>query len=126
MALDIDSKYLTDGGELNLAGFIQGKVGFSLTDINIATITVSRSAEYEEAAKDVEERTRDLCWADALILYITKDSKSETDGGSTQSETTSNYSKDEAQDMAMYLYEKWGEVFSDSSDSIDGSPTNLW
>lgn len=123
--LDIPEKYLTTENDLNLAGFIQGKVGYSLTDLNILTITTARNTDYSLAAKDVSERVQDLCWADALILYISKDSKQITDGGSTESETTSGYSKDESKEFAMSLYAKWEEDFIDPDNYVTDA-SNLW
>lgn len=124
MALSIDGKYLTDTEDLNLAGFIQGKVGYSLSDLNILTITTARGADYKLAAKDISERLRDLCWADALILYLSKDSKKEQDGGTSQTESVSGYSKDETKEFAMYIYGKWGESIVTLNEVTD--ITDLW
>lgn len=123
MALDIPEKYKTGEGDLNLAGFIQGKVGFTLTDLNVLTITTNRNANYEDAAKNVDERTRDLCWADALIIFVSIENTSIQDGGSSESRSIP-YSRDEAERYAMYLYGKWGEDIISANEVTD--KTDLW
>jgi len=111
---------------MTIEDWIQGKVGFSLTDNNISAILVDREVTPGADAATVPIRTRELCWADALTIYLSKDSKSLTDGGTTESEQISGYSKDETKDLAIWLYEKWGESVPVSSKMIVKDASHLW
>ena len=111
---------------MTIEEWIQGKVGFTLTDFNIQAILVDRSVTAGTDASLVEVRDRELCWADALTLYITLENKRIQDGGSSES-IGAAYDRDEARQLALYLYGKWDEdVPTQLNLAITGKKTYYW
>jgi hypothetical protein len=111
---------------MTIEEWIQGKVGFALTANNISAILVDREVTPGVDASTVPIRTRELCWADALTIYLSKDSKSRTDGGTTESESISGFSKDEIKSLAIWLYEKNGESIPIAANTVVKDASHLW
>lgn len=96
-----------------IENWIKGKVGFNITDLNISAILDDRGVVPETDTADMELRTKELCWADALMMYVTSANKGAyqvTDGGSTETEGSEYFvDRDDIQAFAESLYAKWDE-----------------
>lgn len=110
--------------------WLQGSVGFTLTDDNINFIFVNRGVTYGEDATTMTEKQRDLCRADALTIFLSSSNKGsikEQDGNSSRSTASESFTyRDDAQRLAIYLYEKWGEVAPGISANTVSNKSYLW
>jgi len=111
--------------------WLEGAVGFDLTVNNISFILDNRGVTPASDSADMTEKQKDLTRADALTIFLTssnKGSHKKQDGNSSESTSGESFTyRQEAQRLAIYYYEKWGEVVPDtSSDSVTGTPTNMW
>jgi len=110
--------------------WLRGAVGFTLTDLNIETIFLTRGVSLDADASTMSEQEQDLCRADAYVIYLTSSNKGAykiQDGDSSESIGSESFTyRKDIQRLAMILYEKWGEEMPfELSDTIK-SGTNLW
>lgn len=87
-------------------------------DFIYATLLSRGVEDDEQTVGETDERTRDLCLADAYCGAAISSTKSgtqgEADGGWTHYVAIKNVvSRDALMQMAKDLYGKWGEPFSD-------------
>lgn len=115
---------------MTIEEWIQGKVGFTLTDLNIASILVDRGIVSGTDATLVEVRVRELCWADALTIYVTSSNKGSyqiKDGDSGETYGSEYFvDRDEAKSLAIWLYTKWGEAVPVSITTEIKDVTQMW
>jgi hypothetical protein len=111
--------------------WLKGSVGFELTDLNVSFILENRGVDETDDSSEMTEKQKDLSRADAYTIYLTSSNKGgvKIQDGST-SESTSGESftyRQEAQRLAIFYYEKWGETIPDTTnDNVTSSPTYLW
>lgn len=110
--------------------WLQGSVGFELTENNINFVFLNRGVTYGEDASTMTEKQRDLSRADALTIYLSssnKGSEKEQDGNSSRTSASESFTyRDDAQKLAIYLYEKWGEVAPGIAGSQVENKTYMW
>ena len=110
--------------------WIQGKVGFTLTDLNIEAILSDRNVTAGTDTSTIEVRTRELCWADALTIYVTSSNKGSyqiKDGDSGETYGSEYFvDRDEAKSLAIWLYTKWGESVPVSITNAITDITQMW
>ena len=112
-----------------IENWIQGKVGFTLTDLNVEAILTDRNVTAGTDVSTLDQSTKELCWADALTIYVTSSNKGSykiQDGNSAETEGSEYFvDRDEAKSLALYLYGRNGESPITSSDEISNA-SNLW
>lgn len=110
--------------------WLKGSVGFTLTELNIQFIFENRGVTYDADASTMSEKQKDLSRADAYTIYLTSSNKGgykQQDGNSSLSENGESFTyRDEAQRLAIFYYEKWGEVPPNTTGNIIGNGTNRW
>jgi hypothetical protein len=94
--------------------WLQGKVGFSLSDLSVSSILDDRNITIGTVANTLTEKQKDLCWADALMIYVTSSNKGsyKIQDGSSAETLGSEYfvDRDSIQNFAYALYSKWDET----------------
>jgi len=99
-----------------------------LTDGFILATLLHRGIDDDETTvASVDERTRDLCLADAYFSAAISSQKSgtqgESDGGWTHYVAIKNViNRDALLNMARSLYEKWGEVLPSTAPKVALKP----
>jgi len=110
--------------------WLRGAVGFELTDNNVSFVLENRDVTAGSDSGDMTEKQKDLTRADAYTIYLTSSNKGATkiqDGNSSQSKGGESFTyRNEAQRLAIYYYEKWGEVVPDTVGNVINNATNLW
>jgi len=110
--------------------WLQGSVGFDLTDFNIQSIFIKRDVEYGGLATDMTEKQQDLSIADACVIYLLSSNKGtnkKQDGNSSKSDGGESFTyRDEVAKIAIALYEKWEVVPPSILGNVITNATNLW
>lgn len=109
--------------------WLRGSVGFTLTDFNVEFVLDNRDVLLTDDSSTMTERQKDLCRADAMTIFLSSSNKSgekKQDGNSSRSDSGESFTyRDDVQEMAIYLYNKWGEVPLSQGATIK-SATNMW
>lgn len=110
--------------------WLTGQVGFELTDLNIKSIFVNREVTYGADAETLSEKQKDLCRADAYTIFLSSSNKGSEklqDGNSSKSTAGESFTyRDDVQEMAIYLYNKWGETPILSANNQVSNKSYLW
>lgn len=115
---------------MTLAAWLRAKLDpiIDFSDEFIFATLLHRGVDDDETmVADVDERTRDLCLADAYYGAAISSTKSgtqgESDGGWTHYIAIKNVvSRDALLRLAKDLYDKWGEPFADPKPKIRLKP----
>lgn len=104
--------------EYTLASWLQGKVALTITDETISSICFDREVEPSMAARECDQKTRDLCLADLYMWCATLPTSTATiddkNGNWEHKEgsvTMSGADKKQYRLLAKRLYKKWGVPF---------------
>ena len=112
-----------------ITDWIKAKVGFTMTSGQCEAIVTDRGIELTADTVDLTQAQKELCWADALMLYVTSPNKGAytIKDGDSQETLGSEYfvDRDEVKRFALWLYQKWGEGIEDNSFTVK-SVTHLW
>lgn len=110
--------------------WLRSKVNFELSDLSIESILLDRDVPYDGDAADMTEKQRDLTRADACVIFLlssNKGSEKKQDGNSSLATAAESFTyRDNAQDMAKFWYEKWGEVVPGLTDNQVENKTFMW
>lgn len=101
---------------MTIEQYLRGKVGFTIPDDAIATILLDRNVANESLARELDDRTKDLCRAD-LYMYCAstpsvKGKTEEAHGSWKHSEggwESSAFDKRNLRQMANDIYALYGE-----------------
>lgn len=110
--------------------WLVGAVGFELTTLNVSFILDNRGVTAASNSADMTQKQKDLTRADAYTIYLTssnKGSDKQQDGNSSKSSSGESFTyRQEAQRLAIYYYELWGEVVPDTVGNTITNKTNMW
>lgn len=110
--------------------WMQGSVGFEMTDLNIKSIFVKRGVEYGVDAEVLTEKQQDLCVADACVIFLLSSNKGgvkEQDGNSSRTSASESFTyRENAEKMAIFLYSKWGETIPDLTADNVYNKSDMW
>lgn len=110
--------------------WLASKVGFNIKDDSVESILEDRGVTLESESADMTEKQRDLCRADALVIYLSssnKGSESKNDGNSSYGSASESFTyRDNAQEMAIFWFEKWGEVSPYTSNDKIYDKSDMW
>lgn len=110
--------------------WLQGSVGFELTDNNINFVFLNRGVTYGADATTMTEKQMDLSRADALTIYLSSSNKGSEklqDGNSSRTSASESFTyRDDAQKLAIYLYEKWDEIAPGIAGNEINNKTYMW
>ena len=110
--------------------WLRGSVGFELTDGNVSFVLDNRGVLETADSSAMSQKQKDLTRADAYTIFLTSSNKGTSkrqDGNS--SETTAGESftyRQEAQRLAIYYYELWGETIPDTLSNTIVNKSDLW
>ena len=94
--------------------WIKGKVGFDISDLSISAILADRMISALTDIDTLSTMQKELCQADALMIYVTSPNKGSykiQDGNSSETLGSEYFvDRDKIQDFAYSLYKKWGET----------------
>ena len=99
---------------MTIEDWLKGKVGFDLATLSVSAILDDRSITAGVETSTLTEKQKDLCWADALMIYVTSSNKGAykiQDGGSAETLGSEYFvDRDSIQNFAYALYSKWDET----------------
>jgi hypothetical protein len=110
--------------------WLQGSVGFELTQFNIEFVLDNRGVELTDDSANMTEKQKDLCRADAMTIFLSSSNKGtdkQQDGNSSRTEGGESFTyRDDVQEMAIYLYNKWGESPILAANDEISNASDLW
>ena len=112
------------------ADWLKSKVNFALSDLSVESILLDRGLTLEGDASLMTEKQRDLTRADACVIFLLSSNKGgekKQDGNSSLTTASESFTyRDNAQDMAKFWYEKWGEVVPGLTDNAVEDKSYMW
>lgn len=115
---------------MTIENWIRGKVGFDISELAIEAILIDRDVDAGTDASTLSEKTKDLCRADALMIYVTSPNKGSykiQDGNSSETLGSEYFvDRDNVQNFADALYKKWDETPIATNPNAIKSDTNRW
>lgn len=113
-----------------ITDWIKGKVGFKISDLAVTAILDDRDIEATAETSTLTQRQKELCWADALMIYVTSANMGSyqiQDGNSSETNGSEYFvDRDKIQDFANSLYKKWGEEIPMESTRTISDGTTRW
>ena len=101
---------------VSIEEYLKGKVGFDVPDSALSSIRIDRKIEKGVDVETLDQKTKDLAYADLLMWGATNPSSytgsKNSDGGWTQTEASKTITatdKKEFRQLAMSIYRKYGD-----------------